>query len=82
MDNNECEPRKNPWWFHPKLYVIVLWTTLIISVLYPSIRLGEKRGPIDLVISGFFWIWIAYGITVGVIGIRNMARRRRLANSG
>jgi hypothetical protein len=70
MDKEGCEPRKNPWWFHPKLYIIVLWASLIASLVYPS--------P---VISGFFWIWIGYGITVGVLGIKNMARRRRLRNS-
>ena len=72
---------KDPWWFHPKLYIIVLFASLIVSVVYPSLRPGAERGRIDLVISAFFWIWIGYGITVGIIGIKNMARRRRLTNS-
>ena len=70
MDKGDCEPRKNPWWFHPKLYIIVLWASAITKLYHPS-----------QVISGFFWIWIGYGLTVGVIGIKNLARRRRLVNS-
>ena len=61
---------EDPWWFHPKLYQVVLYASFIFWLVFPS--------P---VIFGFLLIWISYGIVVGVLGLKNMARRRRLPNS-
>jgi hypothetical protein len=70
MSEEKCGPRKNSWWFHPKLYVLILWASLALDLIYDS--------P---VISGFFWIWIGCGIAVGLVGIKKMVRRRRSTNS-
>jgi hypothetical protein len=61
---------KNPWWFHPKLYIIVLWASLAAQLVHPLPA-----------VSGFLWVWIGYGMVVALLGIKNMARRCRSANS-
>jgi len=50
---------RNPWWFRPKLYIVVLWAAFIARSAYPS-----------QITSALVWFWIGYGLMVALLCMR------------